>query len=87
MTIDEADLTMGVGHRKVKYNLNDLLNDPVIKNSTAPSINNTAEGNQGQGTPPPNQSHSQSNQPTPPPHTQPTLIKDLTFTIDNVIEG
>ena len=48
MDIDNVDLTLGATHKKVEWRLNNLLNDPDILNSTAPSANNNDEG-QGSG--------------------------------------
>jgi len=48
MDIDNVDLTLGATHKKVERQLNNLLNDPDILNSTAPSANNNDEG-QGSG--------------------------------------
>jgi len=48
MNIDDVDLTLGATHKKVEWRLNNLLNDPDILNSTAPSANNNDEG-QGSG--------------------------------------
>jgi len=48
MDIDNFDLTLGATHKKVEWRLNNLLNDPDILNSTAPSANNNDEG-QGSG--------------------------------------
>ncbi|CAG8631123.1 8745_t:CDS:2, partial [Cetraspora pellucida] len=98
MDIDNTDLTVGTTQIKSSLSPSDLLNDPVIRNSTAPAASNddAEEQNQGQTqNPPPNNTNQTSNPPPPPssnnspppPRQQPTTTRDLTFLIDHVILG
>jgi len=70
MDIDNVDLTLGTTHKKVERQLNNLLNDPDILNSTAPSAINNDEEGQGSGragtSPPSNSSSAGTNTPPPP---------------------
>src|ERR1044071_9285220 len=78
MIKEEADFTLGKDFRKVKVDLDKLLEDPDILNSTAPSSSNNEsdeeEENQGEGSGAGNNNN------------QNTTKQDLTFTIDDVLQ-